>query len=36
MTNIQAALGLAQIERLDEFIKIKELWVNGIPLFSRI
>ena len=25
MTNIQAALGLAQIERLDEFIKIKRI-----------
>ena len=33
MTNIQAALGLAQIERLDEFIKKKEAWAESIFLF---
>lgn len=38
MTNLQAALGVAQMERLDEFVNIKAKWYRkyqelGIPLY---
>ena len=31
MTNLQAALGVAQLERLDDFVRIKRKNVRGIP-----
>ena len=33
MTNLQAAVGLAQLERLDEFIKKKGVWVLCTPSY---
>lgn len=35
-TNLQAAVGLAQLERLEEFVEKREIWVGDILSFSKM